>query len=681
MTASMKKHALEYARQGFAVFPVQSPADAERLRAELGEDDKRVGEKKPFPGTRGVHEATTDEARIDRMWGEYPAASIAWCPAMSLDGLVAVDIDVDKGDGEGGYNPEHLDALNLPRTSMAIRTPSGGLHLVYALKEGELLPPSTSKVGHKIDIRCKGSYGLLPPSKGPDGTEYTWKSRGDPAFRSDALVEAAGKVKERDPKAETWLIEPDLPENVAEAEQWAKTKARTGTCGVDGNQTLAATGAMMHGFGLSEDRAMTVMLEHWNPRCEPPWSEDELRRHGESGWRSATNPPGNLTKAYEDALAEARLNERKSLFTNHVPGAAESADSVKGNKPSWAEEKLSLGFGHPDHLIIPAKHYVLMRPRLEWTLEGMVPTNAVVFMYGPPTHFKTFVAMDIAASIATGLADMDGGNLPVWKPERIRKPGPVLWLAGEGEDEIGDRLYGWCYRHNMRTIPDNFYITEDIPRLTSPIERWAESLHAMPEPPRLIVIDTLSRAMEGSNETDDAAAFMAWARDMGKIAERSSGAGTSILVIHHPNGQDGELRGSTVYRANANVVVEVKNMDKDCPSIKNDFHCRVRITKVKAWPDWEYDCQMTKQETLGNEVLVAHWRAPSSGERALRAGNGAFKPHPNYLADCRRPSARRADEDEETGSDQDRPVVQLFERAGQKATNGIDAVTSQATQT
>ena len=34
--------------------------------------------------------------------------------------------------------------------------------------------------------------------------------------------------------------------------------------------------ALVYGFDLGEDRGLALLLEHYNPRCVPPWSEKEL---------------------------------------------------------------------------------------------------------------------------------------------------------------------------------------------------------------------------------------------------------------------------------------------------------------------------------------------------------------------------------------------------------------------
>lgn len=43
------------------------------------------------------------------------------------------------------------------------------------------------------------------------------------------------------------------------------------------NATYAAAVALVHGFGLSQEEAMQLLLSKYNVRCQPPWSERELQ--------------------------------------------------------------------------------------------------------------------------------------------------------------------------------------------------------------------------------------------------------------------------------------------------------------------------------------------------------------------------------------------------------------------
>jgi hypothetical protein len=61
------------------------------------------------------------------------------------------------------------------------------------------------------------------------------------------------------------------------------------------NQTFAAATALIHGFALSESDAWPILLEY-NRRCDPPWSDTELRHKLKDATHSAGHkrPPGHL---------------------------------------------------------------------------------------------------------------------------------------------------------------------------------------------------------------------------------------------------------------------------------------------------------------------------------------------------------------------------------------------------
>jgi hypothetical protein len=50
---------------------------------------------------------------------------------------------------------------------------------------------------------------------------------------------------------------------------------------------------LVRGFDLSDDEAVRVLSE-WNERCEPPWSERELRQKIANARRYGREPQGGL---------------------------------------------------------------------------------------------------------------------------------------------------------------------------------------------------------------------------------------------------------------------------------------------------------------------------------------------------------------------------------------------------
>jgi len=139
----LRDWALAYARAQWQVFPL------------------RPRGKVPLT-KRGFKDATTDLDGIEAWWKRTPAANIGLAvPA----GFVVVDIDSREARDE-------LKAAGfvLPQTPWA-RT-KNGWHLWYSTNEAEL----QNRVGlrHRVDLRAKGGYVVVPPSIHPSGHVYRW---------------------------------------------------------------------------------------------------------------------------------------------------------------------------------------------------------------------------------------------------------------------------------------------------------------------------------------------------------------------------------------------------------------------------------------------------------------------------------------------------------------------------
>ena len=138
--------ALWYAENGIAVFRLQ-PRD-----------------KKPFPGSRGFKDATTDAARIRAWWEETPAANIGLPTGHRFD---VIDIDPPQGPVS---ILELRDAGLVPQVIGKVITPRCGDHL-YICPTGD---GNGTRLLPGVDYRGLGGYVVAPPSIGPNGVRYTW---------------------------------------------------------------------------------------------------------------------------------------------------------------------------------------------------------------------------------------------------------------------------------------------------------------------------------------------------------------------------------------------------------------------------------------------------------------------------------------------------------------------------
>lgn len=134
------------------------------------------------PGTNGAPvdnikwktESTTDPNIIEKWWEKHPDANIG----IVLDGVVVVDLDIDKKKGVDGLEDmvRHEHDHSWPLT-FTVRTPSGGMHWYYRLPKGfKARNRALGKLEGFPGIEAKVTHITAPPSVRADGV-YSVKAR------------------------------------------------------------------------------------------------------------------------------------------------------------------------------------------------------------------------------------------------------------------------------------------------------------------------------------------------------------------------------------------------------------------------------------------------------------------------------------------------------------------------
>src|SRR5207244_4453186 len=59
-------------------------------------------------------------------------------------------------------------------TPMRCQTPSGGMHLYYAMRRGVHYGNAVRIKGKPLDLRCEGVYAVCPLSRNEVGVPYEW---------------------------------------------------------------------------------------------------------------------------------------------------------------------------------------------------------------------------------------------------------------------------------------------------------------------------------------------------------------------------------------------------------------------------------------------------------------------------------------------------------------------------
>jgi AAA domain-containing protein/DnaB helicase-like protein len=182
-------------------------------------------------------------------------------------------------------------------------------------------------------------------------------------------------------------------------------------------------------------------------------------------------------------------------------------------------------------------------PVLTPLVEGWLTLGEIALLVADKGVGKTFVALDLAFSIATGRP---------WHGHAVRQGGGV-YIVAEGHAGLGQRVRAWKAAYGVadrigvrfRRMAVNLLDERAVAALLG-------ALRCLPEPPVLIVIDTLNRCILGGSENDS--------RDMGLAVAaleriRAATNGT-VLVLHHVGHQEkGRARGHSSLEAAVDTVL------------------------------------------------------------------------------------------------------------------------------
>jgi hypothetical protein len=461
------QHAMSYAIAGWPVFPCAG---------------------KQALITAWQDKASTNPDQIEEWWTEWPDANIGFVPG-DLNMMV---IDLDPGADQAALE----QALDMPTTHLRAKTPRGD-HLYFEIGEEEKVGPSAGKLAPHVDVRAHNSYVLLPGSSTADG-EYEWAEEGKPAFRSADMLRKAGKQREK--ASEVRIIDGDMPEHVAMAITWLEKVAKKSIEGQGGDQNTYDAACMMHSYGIEESTALELMFEHYNTeeKCIPQWDYDELAVKVANAYQFRTSAFGNVTSAYRQA------KNAEIFATVHEKGSG-----------YWHNKKAELyDWDGMEQIEQP-----------DWLIEDMIKEQGYTMLFAPPDTWKTFVALDMAMSVAT---DFDDPNQVF--PYKKDAPVDVVYCAGEGKPGLIERTRAWAKLHGGP--PRRFHLMSPVPPSQEGkdvVEHWLNLIKDAGIDPKLIVFDTVARSTQGANTSGDDVATAV----TGMVQQFQDAFKCAVLAIHH----------------------------------------------------------------------------------------------------------------------------------------------------
>lgn len=175
-------------------------------------------------------------------------------------------------------------------------------------------------------------------------------------------------------------------------------------------------------------------------------------------------------------------------------------------------------------------------------------------VYGPSNLGKSFFTLDLAAHVASGSPYR--GNLRVDK-------GAVLYVTLEGRRTFANRLAALSMEKIIQPEDPLYYFSGAFNLLEDSdpdalVETIADYATRAQMPVRLIVIDTLSRAMPGGDESSSV--------DMGLVVQAfckiKDSTEAHVMLVHH-TGKDVSrgARGHSNLRGAADTEIEIKRDD------------------------------------------------------------------------------------------------------------------------
>ena len=458
--------------------------------------------------TGGFKAASTSIEQIDRWWSENPAYNIGMCPEAA--GWAVVDVEHD-----GLDDWAKIENGRLPAT-YTVGTPRGGKHYYFA---GSLPSKVRPFGGLAVDTRGVGGYVLVPPSI-VGGKPYSVIADIDtiplpdwiPAqFREHEIIQRQTQAKLSDVanrSRATTLLKGYVERNDVAIEGWG------------GDERTYRLFCELRDLGLSQGEATDLAGDIWNPHCQPPW--DNLAEKAQNAYAYAQNAPG----AYALTSSKETFAKAAEALIEHAPRFADCdpEEDAKGEDLEYWDDDEGEGRG-----LFP--HY---------------PKGGTLVAYGPTGSHKTNVILRAVL-------------------EAFRRGATVSYAQGEGAYEFGKVRIPLVCRDMGIGLKDlkggrdgwgRFARVENVPQLLNPLEVDEFIKARQIAKPNIIVLDTLSRAISGLSENDQAVtSALSSALDKLRLAFNAL-----IIIVHHSGKDSGKgARGGSGITSDPDAVLRISH--------------------------------------------------------------------------------------------------------------------------
>lgn len=274
---------------------------------------------------------------------------------------------------------------------------------------------------------------------------------------------------------------------------------------------------------------------------------EPLRGKEVTVWPDADEPGRKFAAGFAQAVATLAMDVRVIDPPADAPEGWDAADaehplSVLGMSIAPSEAKPALPFfwfneAAPD---LAANDFV----------ENILTNGSMSVVYGPSNCGKTFFILDLALHVAWGVE---------WRGHEVDQ-GAIVYLSLEGAQGVRNRISAFRKHHGIDALPfvampkpvDLLSSQADVSAVIQLVHHVAAETGL---PVRMVIIDTLSRAMAGGNENspEDMTALI------GNCDRIRDETGSHLCVVHHSGKDEARgARGHSSLRAATDTELEIK---------------------------------------------------------------------------------------------------------------------------
>jgi len=452
----------------------------------------------------GFKSATQDPDEIERMFS-LPAAELIGVPTGEASGLAVIDIDIRDGKAGKEWTEKNQAMLGVTRK---VQTMSGGWHFYFQHEDGLR---NSANIDGCVDIRAEGGYVCFP-----DGDKYRFLNDEDIApFPSEMRL----RLSYYDAEMPSALVRQVAEDGLGRVS--------------DGREKLMAAMIMASVAEYTREHGVPPTAEYLVQHVWPVYKARVVSRTGDL--EKEGRGLGEFIKKAQSTIRRARAGAIEGI---------EQAPERKAGEPEIVTQ--------PDRpmreIRLKFMEELEMAPPPRFLVGDYIIENSFVCLYAPPASYKSFLVIDWALSVAHG-ADWAG---------RPTRQAPVVYLAMEGQTGLINRALAWHHDRKLdakgvpfAAVTTNLMMADNGQADTAALIEAIRS--SMDTPPAMVCIDTLSRVMDGDENTQTS--MSAFVRHCQQIQEAFD---CTVLVVHHTGKAGSGARGSSVLQGAVDTELQLK---------------------------------------------------------------------------------------------------------------------------